>query len=219
MPRPKVVSRDRETTAAKAAMVSSFTAIAAAATFTSRCSGSAVPRMRNTCPSIAGRAEHFRDLGVGPAGAGGQLVPTRFPPLLGQVLDVCALDELRELSERPVGQGQRPGQVGDQLLHRMPDPPLRIPHNGTPNVGSKRSKARSSPTTPVPHQLKPDGCVAPARGIRRPAGPGATRSRAPPMSHVPVASSRSANDDEQTCERFTSLPEHNHATQRGRKWG
>ena len=41
--------------------------------------------------------------------------------------------------------------------------------------------------------------------LKRPAGAGATRSRDAPTSRVPAAPRRSANDDEQTYERFTSF--------------
>jgi hypothetical protein len=45
-------------------------------------------------------------------------------------------------------------------------------------------------------------------GIRWRAGPGAGRSRNTTASPCPAAPSRSANDDEQTYERFTSFPAH-----------
>ena len=55
----------------------------------------------------------------------GQLPQRRLLAAGLQVLAASVLDP-RELARRPVGEDDRAGQLGDELLHGLPDPPRRV---------------------------------------------------------------------------------------------
>ena len=101
---------------------------------------------------------------------GGGLVPVGLQMRPTRVLDP------RELAQRAVGQHHRAGDLGDELLHRLPHPPRCIAPERRAAPGSYRSSALSSPTTP--------SCISSPRSTARSAPVDARDARDRGHEHV-----------------------------------